>query len=551
MVPVALTERRLHTCWPDSPQPTTAVIGHSFLRYMDQYFDTNHILSPVLAFVPGGYVSDLYHCIDALPSSVTTLFIIAGSNDLCSRDASPSSVLGELLTVTHYAQNNLPLIENIFISTVTHRYTNQLHRARNPRSEQTFLRHFWRRANELNSKLLSFRDPNRLVSAFDAGLSLEPARKVIARDGVHPTRFGRALITSKIKRTCGEALIRSALRTPAEPYIETYTTSLEAPTGPHTETYTTFLQDRLKPNTSTPVATNSNEHGAESTSPETQISTSNSFSVLPLDVEGPLTACSNKDNTNTQRLPAPKAHRPPESHATPATRHSGLGLHEDRTSAANLTHPRRTLLPTPKATGGSPLFPNGTAGHHLRPSMNNDMEPATNQTLPRRTLLPTPTETSGAPFCASWTASYAPAGTVLNPQASPYKPGVPDPPIDQHQTPTRPVSQMQRQASRQHAPVTRSQTKTLQSVQSLPNVTSSNHNMSAPTPVGLLSDEHYPHLHSAAPSPVPGAEQPRSSSPLTPVAPPHEHTDHQNDETGSYISATGPTILAQQEDSLF
>jgi hypothetical protein len=199
--------------YPNNPYPTTALIGDSFLKFIPDYFDPDHELSPVIISVPGARFEDLLDEIPFIPDTVRTVTIVAGTNDLRSPRCDPANVVFALRRFLRALQCSLPTLTHIRIHMVPPRIKN---RHANSYDNSVFCKHFNERALQYNKQLENLHVLG--VYVCNHGLGDDDLRDVLQLDGVHPSRIGLRALTNNIKQFSAFASYMDFTSLPFGPY---------------------------------------------------------------------------------------------------------------------------------------------------------------------------------------------------------------------------------------------------------------------------------------------------------------------------------------------
>jgi hypothetical protein len=197
---------------PNGP-PLSAVIGHSFTRLFHTRFNPAHLLSPIIATVPGGKVAHMFAVVDELPTSVKHVTIVCGSNELGDREKTPEHVMYSLLNLAAYIRHHSAL-ENpsVTIAYVPERVVSGQPQGRNFYS---FLEIYNRKRDQLNRMLWNSRSD--LYDTLNICFANQKYRisSYLGLDGYHPNRFGIDHICTGIKMKIMSSLMRSFWESPA------------------------------------------------------------------------------------------------------------------------------------------------------------------------------------------------------------------------------------------------------------------------------------------------------------------------------------------------
>jgi hypothetical protein len=190
-----------------SVSPLTAIVGHSFVRFLPQAFEDSHPLSPVIGCVRGGYVDDMFNEVDLLPSSVFSIVVCAGSNELCSKSCNVPLLIGKLETLVRYILDGrsgraIPSVGIVLPSyRIVPRYVNP--------NRAYFLSQFNNRVQYFRS--LFFQSPILSPLSIESGMLGSSTRSLYCRDGYHPSGEGTELLAKRVKAFFGLSLLSSAV----------------------------------------------------------------------------------------------------------------------------------------------------------------------------------------------------------------------------------------------------------------------------------------------------------------------------------------------------
>jgi hypothetical protein len=188
-------------------KPITAIFGHSFLRHVPSCYDYScDPLAPLIYCQPGGHVHHLTESLTILPSSVLSLVLCIGSNELSCPHANPGEI----------ARNLHTLVEGVFSTTSVKHVGIFMPGYRIPKAHAQ-PRHM-RYCDHFNNRVRDFRQHLEAlffhgdVTFLDTGLDGSSISRRLYRwsDGYHPSSQGTEVIFRRATRFFANSLLSRA-----------------------------------------------------------------------------------------------------------------------------------------------------------------------------------------------------------------------------------------------------------------------------------------------------------------------------------------------------
>ncbi|KAH8030788.1 hypothetical protein HPB51_011628 [Rhipicephalus microplus] len=160
---------------------STAIIGESQLKYLQQHFGSASPHSSAFICQPGACIGDIGELLDFVPKGTSNLILHIGTNNLANTDA-PTAFdrYVALLDRIRHVRLDIPIV---FATLVLPRAPNQRLRRHNWRA----MRRFNFGARECNLSLLSLRHEREGVFYVNHRIDALPPWTMLEADGLHPS----------------------------------------------------------------------------------------------------------------------------------------------------------------------------------------------------------------------------------------------------------------------------------------------------------------------------------------------------------------------------